>query len=84
MMIGGGERDMGVITAMRAEEDEREIERKRKEKEAKLRAGDSAAFDAFHSVPIQILRQSSSHANGMLVSPPLNPRSTILCRGSMM
>lgn len=41
----------------RAEEDERERERKRKEKEAARLRQNSSAFEAFHSVPQQMVRE---------------------------
>jgi RNA recognition motif-containing protein len=72
------DREAGVINAMglagsrgpreRAEEDERERERRRKEKEARLRNNNLTAFDAFHSVPPQII---SRHASNSLLSPTL-------------
>lgn len=44
----------------RAEEDERERERKRKEKEAARLRQNSFAFEAFHSVPSQMVRQGAN------------------------
>ncbi|KAH9948742.1 hypothetical protein B0H21DRAFT_820677 [Amylocystis lapponica] len=44
----------------RAEEDERERERKRKEKEAARLRQNSFAFEAFHSVPQQMVRQGAN------------------------
>ncbi|CCM03360.1 uncharacterized protein FIBRA_05489 [Fibroporia radiculosa] len=44
----------------RAEEDERERERKRKEKEAARLRQNSNAFEAFHSVPQQMVRQGAN------------------------
>ncbi|THG97484.1 hypothetical protein EW026_g4528 [Hermanssonia centrifuga] len=44
----------------RAEEDERERERKRKEKEAVRLRQNSFAFEAFHSVPQQMVRQGAN------------------------
>lgn len=49
----------------RAEEDERERERKRKEKEAQRLRQNSYAFEAFHSVPSQMVRQG---ANSLLTA----------------
>jgi len=73
------EREVGVINAMglgvgsgtrgpreRVEEDERE--RRRKEKEMRLRAGNSTAFDAFHSVPLQPISRQTSNVNGSTVA----------------
>lgn len=67
------DRRAGVITGMglvglgsstrgpreRAEDDERE--RRRKEKDMRLRAGNSIAFDAFHSVPVGSSTFSARH-----------------------
>ncbi|TCD60962.1 hypothetical protein EIP91_009258, partial [Steccherinum ochraceum] len=54
----------------RAEEDERERERKRKEKEAQRLRQNSFAFEAFHSVPQQMVREGAnsllSAENGMM------------------
>lgn len=44
----------------RAEEDERERERKRKEKEAVRLRQNTYAFEAFHSVPSQMVRQGAN------------------------
>lgn len=44
----------------RAEEDERERERKRKEKEAVRLRQNSYAFEAFHSVPHQMVREGAN------------------------
>ena len=44
----------------RAEEDERERERKRKEKEAVRLRQNSYAFEAFHSVPSQMVREGAN------------------------
>ncbi|THH31910.1 hypothetical protein EUX98_g2289 [Antrodiella citrinella] len=44
----------------RAEEDERERERKRKEKEAQRLMQNSFAFEAFHSVPHQMVREGAN------------------------
>ncbi|KAF8897881.1 hypothetical protein BD779DRAFT_1667792 [Infundibulicybe gibba] len=80
------EREAGVLNAMglstgaqrgareRAEDEDRE--RRRKEKDMRLRAGNSMAFDAFHSVPAGISRQASNATNAALngtnggLSPP--------------
>ncbi|KAI0340878.1 hypothetical protein BDW22DRAFT_358196 [Trametopsis cervina] len=70
----------------RAEEDERERERKRKEKEAVRLRQNSSAFEAFHSVPQQMVRQGANSllsaengtigTNGMLGEPRLHSLST--------
>jgi hypothetical protein len=74
------DRDAGVLNAMglgaagtrgpreRAEEDERERERRRKEKDMRLRSTGMSAFDAFHSVPSQVISRHASTSTGML--PP--------------
>ncbi len=69
----------------RAEEDERERERKRKEKEAARLRQNNSAFEAFHSVPQQMVRQGANSllsaengtmgANGMLGEPRLHSLS---------
>ncbi|KAI0940292.1 hypothetical protein AcV5_001438 [Taiwanofungus camphoratus] len=65
-------RDVGAVGVMnlgalgirgareRAEEDERERERKRKEKESARLRQNSFAFEAFHSVPQQMVRQGAN------------------------
>ncbi|KAI0089250.1 hypothetical protein BDY19DRAFT_133842 [Irpex rosettiformis] len=69
----------------RAEEDERERERKRKEKEAARLRQNNSAFEAFHSVPQQMVRQGANSllsaengtisTNGMLGEPRLHSLS---------
>ncbi|KAI0686493.1 hypothetical protein BC835DRAFT_1420328 [Cytidiella melzeri] len=69
----------------RAEEDERERERKRKDKEAARLRQNNSAFEAFHSVPQQMVRQGANSllsaengmvgANGMLSEPRLHSLS---------
>lgn len=62
----------------RAEEDERE--RRRKENDMRLRAGNSTAFDAFHSVSFQpppgISRQLSNANVNLMMAPTENSTGT--------
>jgi hypothetical protein len=70
----------------RAEEDERERERKRKEKEAARLRQNNSAFEAFHSVPQQMVRQGANSllsaengtigTNGLLGEPRIHSLST--------
>lgn len=64
----------------RAEEDERERERKRKEKEAARLRQNSFAFEAFHSVPSQMVRQGAnsllSAESGIVNGPTSHSLST--------
>ncbi|KAI0711051.1 hypothetical protein C8T65DRAFT_739621 [Cerioporus squamosus] len=63
----------------RAEEDERERKRREKEKEAARARQNSFAFEAFHSVPQQMVRQGAnsllSAENGMISNGPNLPSS---------
>lgn len=65
----------------RAEEDERERERKRKEKEAQRLRQNSYAFEAFHSVPSQMVRQG---ANSLLTAESGLPTGHSLSTQSSM
>lgn len=62
----------------RAEEDERERERKRKEKEAVRLRQNTYAFEAFHSVPPQMVRQGANSLLSAENGTGLNERSYTL------
>jgi hypothetical protein len=71
----------------RAEEDERERERKRKEKEATRLRQNSYAFEAFHSVPSQMVREGAnsllSAENGLVGTDLNGPTHSLSTQSSL-
>ncbi|EKM59936.1 uncharacterized protein PHACADRAFT_250746 [Phanerochaete carnosa HHB-10118-sp] len=67
----------------RAEEDERERERKRKEKEAQRLRQNSYAFEAFHSVPSQMVRQGANSLLSAESGVPSGPTHSLSTQSSM-